>query len=77
MELGNKRSFSGTKEIQINNKVITFGNSIICADNISLITISKVPMNMTWIGAIILFYVGVFGIFLNNSAETDFFYKLE
>ena len=43
MELGKQRSFVGEKILQVNKRVITFGDSIICADNISLITVSTTP----------------------------------
>ncbi len=45
--------------IQIDKNVITYANSFICTDNISLITISPIPPNNTWVGAIILGILGI------------------
>ncbi len=59
MELGKQRSFVGEKILQVNKRVITFGDSIICADNISLITVSTTPANWSWIGAICLLVLSV------------------
>lgn len=54
MELGSLRSYASDKILQVNGKVITFGDSFICADNISLITVCTTPENWSWIGAICL-----------------------
>ncbi len=59
MTISNKSEIVNTPSIQIDKNVITYGNSFICTDSISLITISPVPPNMSWIGAIILAIVGV------------------
>lgn len=53
MTISNKSEIVNTPSIQIDKNVITYGNSFIYVDNISLITISSVPLNMSWIGAII------------------------
>lgn len=45
--------------IKIDKNVITYGNSFICTDNISLITISSIPPNMSWIGAIIVALISI------------------
>ncbi|GAB5081754.1 hypothetical protein Osc1_09270 [Hominimerdicola sp. 21CYCFAH17_S] len=44
--------------IQISNNVITYNDSFICIDNISLITISPVPSNKSWIYACIIGALG-------------------
>nr|DAO66986.1 MAG TPA: hypothetical protein [Caudoviricetes sp.] len=44
--------------IQIDENVIIYENSFINIDNISLITISPIPSNISWIGAILLGLLG-------------------
>lgn len=42
--------------LQINGNIISYGNSIIQAKNISLITIAPIPPSKSWIGALMLMF---------------------
>lgn len=46
--------------IKIEENVITYENSFTCIDNISLITISHIPSNKTWIIALIGIFIGIY-----------------
>jgi len=51
--------------MQIDKNVIYYGgNSFICVDNISLITISPIPPSKAWIAALIL---GMFGYLMRDE----------
>jgi len=71
MQLDNKRGYACGKELQVDKKVITFRDSIIYAENISLITISKPPANMSFIGAMILSWIGILLISAGDSFRTE------
>lgn len=45
--------------IVVDKNVITYGDSFICVDNISLITISPIPSNKSWIVALLLGLLGI------------------
>lgn len=45
--------------ITVDKNVITYGNSFICTDNISMISICPIPANKSWLIAIILGIAGV------------------
>lgn len=59
MLAANKPELINIPTIQIDKNVIKYANSFICTDNISLITISQIPANKSWIGAIILAIVSI------------------
>lgn len=48
--------------IQVDKNILSYGNSFICIDNISLVTISPIPSNKSWILAILLGVLGGFTI---------------
>lgn len=50
--------------ITVDKNVIVYGNSFICVDNISLITISQIPSNRSWIAATIM---GLLGMYLKSQ----------
>ncbi len=54
MANSNKNEKVNVPSIQIDKNIISYSNSFICIDNISLISVSPIPSNMTWIGAVIL-----------------------
>ena len=45
--------------MQVDENIILYGNSFICTDNISLMTISPIPKNTQWIWAILLAIAGI------------------
>lgn len=45
--------------MQVDENVILYGNSFICTDNISLMTISPIPKNTQWVWAILLAIAGI------------------
>lgn len=48
--------------IQVDKNILSYGYSFICIDNISLVTISTIPSNKSWIFAILLGILGGFTI---------------
>lgn len=59
-----------TPAIKIEGNVISYGNSFICTDNISFISIYKISANMSWIIAALL---GLIGLNLAQKSEIGFF----
>lgn len=53
--------------IQINGNIISYGNSLIQAKNISMITIERIPPNKNWIGAIIPLVFSMFVFMIGNK----------
>lgn len=72
MQLDKQKGSDCGKTLQVDNKVITFRDSIIYAENISLITISRPPVNLSFIGAIILSLIGSFFIGGDRSDSKGF-----
>ena len=52
--------------ITVDKNVIRYGESFICTDNISMISICPIPANKSWLIAIIL---GVVGIYLMQEGS--------
>lgn len=48
--------------IQVDKNILSYGNSFVCIDNISLVTISSIPSNKSWILAILLGILGGFTV---------------
>lgn len=55
-----------TPALQVDDEVIIYRDSFICIKNISLISISEIPSNTSWIWAII---IGLLGIYLQSQSE--------
>ena len=75
-----KNRIVNSPTMQIDKNVITYGNSFICTDNISLITISPIPSDNSWIKAIILGLISIpiisihfIGVFILIAAIIWFF----
>ncbi len=70
MAAGKKNQKINVPTLLVDKDVISYGNSFICTKNISLITISAIPSNKTWIIAII---VGLLGFYMQNEMESGMF----
>lgn len=53
--------------LKVQKNIISYGDSFICAENISLISICPIPSNMSWIFAIIAAFIGTFMFFENET----------
>lgn len=54
--------------LKVQKNIISYGDSFICAKNVSLISISPIPANGSWIVAILLALAGLY-VFLEYSPE--------
>lgn len=56
---GKKDTRVDSTGFQVDKNVIYYGNTAINTNNISLISVSPIPMNNSWIGAMVLGLIGI------------------
>ncbi len=67
MSAGKKNQKVNVPTLLVDKDVISYGNSFICTRNVSLIAISEIPANRSWIVALIL---GLFGLYSQITSES-------
>lgn len=59
--------------ITVDKNVITYGNSFICTDNISMISICPIPSNKSWILAILM---GIASVYLMDESSVGILFLI-
>lgn len=66
----NKDKKINTPSLQVYDGVIVYSNSFICIRNISLVSISEIPPNTSWIWAIV---IGILGMYLQSQSDSGIY----